>query len=46
MDKEEAGEMKASVFLNNVNHIEAQRRLFRNIRNMEGKLKGVLLKLQ
>ena len=38
--KEEAGEIKAATFLKNQNHIEAQRRLFRNIRHMEGKVKG------
>ena len=38
--KEEAGELDAAVYLRNVNHIEAQRRLFRNIRHMEGKIKG------
>ena len=38
--KEEAGELKAAVYLRNVNHREAQRRLFRNIRHMEGKIKG------
>ena len=32
--------MNAAVFLRNANHIEAQRRLFRNIRHMEGKMKG------
>ena len=40
MAKEEAGEIKVAVFLNNVNHIEAQKRSFRNIRHMEGNLKG------
>ena len=29
--KEEAGEVKAASFLLNMNHVEAQRRLFRNI---------------
>ena len=38
--KEEAGEIKAAIFLRNMNHVEAQRRLFRNIRHMEGKIKG------
>ena len=38
--KEEAGETKAASFLRNMNHIEAQRRLFRNIRHMEGKTRG------
>ena len=40
MVKEEAGELKAATFLRNMNHVEAQRRLFRNIRHMEGKVKG------
>jgi hypothetical protein len=38
--KEEAGEIRAATFLRQMNHIEAQRRLFRNIRHMEGKIKG------
>ena len=38
--KEEAGEIKAATFLKKQNHVEAQRRLFRNIRHMEGKVKG------
>ena len=38
--KEEAGEVKAATYIRNLNHIEAQRRLFRNIRHMEGKSKG------
>ena len=38
--KEEAGETKAASYIRNLNHIEAQRRLFRNIRFMEGKTKG------
>ena len=38
--KEEVGELDAAVYLRNVNHLEAQRRLFRNIRHMEGKIKG------
>ena len=38
--KEEAGEIKAASYLRNMNHVEAQRRLFRNIRHMEGKTKG------
>ena len=38
--KEEAGEIKAASFLRNMNHVEAQRRLHRNIRHMEGNLKG------
>ena len=32
--------MKTAVFLRLVNHIEALRRLFRNIRHMEGNIKG------
>ena len=36
--KDEAGEMKTYLLLNNINHIEAQRRLFRNIRHMKGTL--------
>ena len=40
MVKEEAGELKAAVFLPNANHIETQQRLFRNIRHIEGKVKG------
>ena len=39
MSKEEADEMKATVFLTNMNNIEAQRCLFRNITQMERKLK-------
>ena len=38
--KEEAGEIKAATFIRNLHHVETQRRLFRNIRHMEGKLKG------
>ena len=38
--KEETGELKAATFLRNMNHVEAQRRVFRNIRHMEGKVKG------
>ena len=38
--KEEAGEIKIAVFLSNVNHIEAQRRWFKNIQHKEGILKG------
>ena len=30
MAKEETGEINTAVFLSNTNHIEAQRRLFRN----------------
>ena len=40
MDKEEAGEIKAAVFLRNMNSIEAQRRLFHNIRATENKIRG------
>ena len=40
MTKEDAVGLKAAVLLRNANHIEAQRRLFQNIRNMEGKIKG------
>ena len=39
--KEAAGEIKAATFLKNQNFIESQRRLFRNIRHMEGKIKGL-----
>ena len=38
--KEEAGEMKAATFLRIANNIESQRRMYRNIRHMEGKVKG------
>jgi len=38
--KEAAGELKAAVYLRNINHIEALRRIFRNIRHMEDKVKG------
>ena len=40
MAKEAAGECKAATALRNMNRIESQRRLFRRIRYMEGKLKG------
>ena len=40
MAKEEDGELKATVFLQNSSNIKAQRRLFRNIRRLEGKAKG------
>ena len=40
MVKEEAGELKAAVFLRNQNRIEEQRRVARNIRRTEGKMKG------
>ena len=35
--KEEAGELKASVFLRNQHRLEEQRRVDRNIKRMEGK---------
>ena len=38
--KEEAGEIKAATYLRNLNRIEGQRKLFRNIRVMEEKIKG------
>ena len=38
--KEEAGQGSAATILRNMNNIEASRRLFRNIRQMEGKLLG------
>ena len=38
--KEEAGEMKAATFIRMANQIESQRRMYRNIRHMEGKVKG------
>ena len=38
--KEEAGEIKAATFLRIANNIEAQRRMYQNIRYMEGKVKG------
>lgn len=38
--KEEAGEMKVVTFLHIANKIESQRRIYRNIRHMEGKVKG------
>ena len=38
--KEKAGETTAANFLRNMNSVEATRRLFRNIRRMEGKIKG------
>ena len=40
MAKEEAGEIKAVVFLKTMNPIEAQRRLFRNIRTIENEIRG------
>ena len=39
MANEEAGKLKATVFLQNLNHIEAQRHLFRNIKHSEGVIK-------
>ena len=38
--KEEAGEIKAAIYLRNYNRMEAQRRLFRNIKYVENKIKG------
>ena len=38
--KEEAGQMKALVFLRNQNIIEEQRRVAHNVRRIEGKAKG------
>ena len=38
--KEEAGEIKAATFMRNMNTLEAQRKIYRNIRHMEGKIKG------
>ena len=38
--KEEAGEVKAAEYIRSLNRIEAQRKLFQNIRVMENKLKG------
>ena len=40
MVKEEAGELKSAVFLRNQNRIEEQKRVARNIRRTEGKMKG------
>ena len=37
--KEEAGELKAAIFLRHTNHIEAHRHLFIKNRYMEGKVK-------
>ena len=39
MAKEEAGETKAAVYLRNQNRIEEQRRVARNVKRMEGKIK-------
>ncbi len=38
--KEESGEVKAAEYIRSLNRIEAQRKLFQNIRVMENKLKG------
>ena len=38
--KEEAGEIEAATFIRNMNTLEAQRKLYRNIRHMEGKIRG------
>ena len=38
--KEEAGEIKDITYLRSLNRVEAQRRIHRNIRVMEKKLKG------
>ena len=38
--KEENGDITAANFLKNINSVEATRRLFRNIRKMEGKVSG------
>ena len=38
--KEEADENNAATFIRNLHHVETQRRMFRNIRHMEGKIKG------
>ena len=38
--KEEAGEIKAAVYIRNLNRIEEVRKIFQNIRVMEKKLKG------
>ena len=37
--KEEAGEIMLSIFIRNMKLVEAQRKFFRNVRRMEGKLK-------
>ena len=42
MAKEEVGEGKAAVYIRSLNIIEAQRKLFQNIRIMEKKIKGGL----
>ena len=38
--KEEAGEVKAAVYICNLNRIEQERKLFQNIRIMENRIKG------
>ena len=38
--KENAGEIEAATYIRTRNNIENQRKLFRNIRHMEGKIKG------
>ena len=38
--EKKAGELKATVFLCNQNQIEEQRRVARNIRRMEGNMRG------
>ena len=40
LGKEETGELKTPVYLRQRNNIEVQRRLSRNIRHAEGKIKG------
>ena len=40
MAKEESGEINTAVFLRNMNSIEAQRRLSRNIRTMDNTIRG------
>ena len=37
--KEEARKVKAALYISNLNHLKAQRRLFRHIRYTEGNLK-------
>ena len=39
MAKEEAGEIEVATFIRNMNTLEVQRKLFRNIRHMEGEIK-------
>ena len=38
--KEEAGEIKAAAYLKSLNLIEQQRKMFQNIKVMEGRIKG------